>query len=55
MTDILLSCILITLVLHSYSAQARHKELITWLDSLGNMTGDQIREAIEAIKKGDAK
>jgi hypothetical protein len=44
MIEVLLFCILVTLVGQMFQAHRQHKELIEWLDAYAEMVGEAIDE-----------
>jgi hypothetical protein len=44
MIEVLLFCILVTLVGRMFQAHRQHKELIEWLDAYAEMVGEAIDE-----------
>jgi len=51
MTNILLALILCVLLARIWQAHRTEKNIIVYLDSLGDMLGDMLREIIENKKK----
>ncbi len=48
---VLLAAIAGLLAAQLWQRHRQHRELITWLDSLGNMTGDMLRGLLDAARE----
>lgn len=49
MTDILLTLILTALLALLVQRQYHHRQVVRWLDSLGDLTGDMLRAILEKL------